>query len=420
MRYVIIGGSAAGISAARAIRANDENGEIVIVEKESTLYFRSLIPGLIDGSIAEEVVIQPRNFFGEHRITLYSGKEVASIDAKEKQVVLTSNEKISYDKLLISTGSSAILPQIPGIEATGVFTLHTLDDAKKIKEAARDAQRAVIVGGGRVGLRAAFALHHLRLQVTIVGKSPHILPLMLDSAAAGIISNAIKQQGLTIINGVDVKEIIIKNGKVSDVTLETGERLRAELVIVGKGVRPNIELARKAGINTDRGILVNERMETSIADIYAAGDAAEVNDVVTGERIVSGVWTNAAEMGRCAGHNMAGVRREYLGAFGLLNSMEIAGIPIISVGVIRPNGNGYEVITAQRGDTYRKLVFKNNKLVGAILIGNIEGAGVYTALIKRRADVSKLREQMARKLLSYAYLVNYRAPALEPYLKGAI
>lgn len=419
MRYVIIGCSAAGLSAARVIRANAPSGDIVIVERESNVYFRSLIPGLIDGSIAEDIVIQARDFFEEQGITLLLGKEVTSINAKEKAVTLASSEQIPYDKLLISTGSSAILPQILGIDSAGVFTLHTLDDVTKIKGATADAQRALIVGGGVVGLRAAFALHHLGLRVTIVEKLSHILPLVLDDAAAGIITNAIKQEGLSILTGEGVKEIVTRNGKVAGIVLENDERLEAELVIVAVGIAPNVELARKAGISTDRGILVNERMETSIADIYAAGDVAEVNDVVTGERMVSGFWTNAAEMGRYAAHNMAGAGKEYLGAFSLLNSMEIAGIPIISVGVIHPNGNGYEVMTAQRKNIYRKLVFRNNTLVGAIFTGDIEGAGVYTAMIRKRTDVARLKDQMARKILSYAYLVKYQVPALEPYATNA-
>lgn len=417
MRYVIIGNSAAGISAAETIRRLDKSGRITVISDEGfPVYSRCLLPHLIAGERSEEeLLLRPEDFYEAQGIEALLGRRVVSIEPEAKRIVLADGEELTYDQLLLAVGGSPLIPEIEGIDREGVFGLRTIEDARRIIAASREAERAVVIGGGLIGLRAAFALHKRGLAVTAIEMLPRVLPQQLDGAASRILSQAIVAYGVELILGQTVQEIVGRDGRVEGVLLADGRRVDCRLVVVAVGVRPNIELARAAGSATERGVLVDERMRTSVADIYAAGDVAETFDVVTGERTLSALWPSAVEQGRLAGYNMAGVAREYEGALGLLNAVEFAGIPVISVGVIAPRDDGYEVLATQRGDVYRKLVLRGNRLVGALLLGEIERAGVYTALIRQKADVGKLKDRLGVRWFNYGYLVRPQAPAIDAY-----
>jgi len=333
-----------------------------------------------------------------------------------KTVLLDDGQCLSYDRLLLATGSSPARPPIQGLDGPGVFFLRQWDDALAIREAAGQARQAVIIGGGRIGVKCAFALRHLGLEVTVVEMLHWIVPLQFDAVAGDIFNRAVRAQGIKLELGQGGREIVRQDGQVRAVLLEDGRRLEADLVVVAVGVRPNVELARQAGIQVRHGVLVDKGLRTSAPQVYAAGDVVETTDVATGESIVSGTWTNAAEMGRIAGVNMAGGVAEYDGALGVINALELAGIPVISVGLLEPPaGDGYRVFTWRRGNDYRKLVVRDNMLVGALLVGDIEGAGVYTGLIKRRADLGELAERLAEPRFSYAPLLRHEMPKAEAY-----
>ncbi len=416
MRYVIIGNSAAGNAAAHAICARDPRGEVVIISDEPRpAYYRPLIPFLIDRERPEENLLRDELHIPRD-VTVLLGRRAVGVDTASRSVHLDDGQEVRYDRLLLATGSSPTRPPVAGLDGPGVFFLRKWDDAVAIRQAAVGARRAVIIGGGRIGTKCALALRHLGLEVAVVEMLDRIVPLQFDAVAGEILGRALRAAGLELVLGQVGKEVVRQNGRVQAVVLDDGRRLEAELVVVTVGVRPNVELARRAGIRVNRGVLVDRHLRTSTADVYAAGDVVETTDRVTGESIVSGTWTNAAEMGRIAGENMAGAAAEYEGAFAVINALELAGIPVISVGLLEPPvGDGYRVFATRRGDTYRKLVVRDGVLVGALFVGDIEGAGIYTGLIKRKADVGPLLETLTARRPSYAPWLRRKTPELDAY-----
>ncbi|MDE3091268.1 MAG: NAD(P)/FAD-dependent oxidoreductase [Chloroflexota bacterium] len=417
MRYLIIGNSAAGNAAAEAIRWHDARGDITILSDEPhASYYRPLLPFLIyDAPEGENLYRDALHTPPDVNVRL--GTRVQAIAPKEKRVTLASGEALAYDKLLLATGASPIRPPIAGIQGAGVFVVRKLDDIAAIKAAAQDARRAVIIGGGRIGTKTALALRHRGIAVTIVEMLKWIVPQQLDAEGAKIFHDALRAEGIEMRFGRQAQRITRRGGKIISVSLDDGTRLPADFVVVATGVKPNADLARDAGITTRRGVLVNARLETNAPDVCAAGDVTETNDVVTGESVVSGIWTNAVAMGHIAGENMAGGAREYAGAFSLLNAMDVAGIPVISVGVIQPRARkGYAAHAWRDDGTYRKLVFRDDALVGVLLVGDIEKAGLYTTLIREHADVRVVKEAMLDKTFSYAHRLRGQAATTETYV----
>jgi NAD(P)H-nitrite reductase large subunit len=395
MRYLIIGNSAAGNAAAKMIVASDPAGQVMIFSDEPhEAYYRPLIPNRIDGTIDDTLLFRDERT-GVKGVEKRLGKRVETMDPQGKSVTLEGGDRIPYDRLLLATGSSAQRPALPGMEAKGVHTLRTLNDADEIKRSAGGMESAAVIGAGRVGMKAASALKHLGLEVTVVEKLDHVVPLQFDRVAGELVGAAVEAQGINLLTGRGAKRILQTNGRAGGVELEDGRQVKAQVVVVATGVVPNVELTRAAGVAVDQGVLVDPFMRTNIPDIYAAGDVAEVPDIVTSRPIVSGLWTNAVEMGRVAGKNMAGEHAEYAGAFSVLNALELAGVPTVSIGLTDPPpGEAYEIFAERRGDDYRKLVLKEGLLMGALLVGDIEGAGIYTGLIKKKAQVEPFVEEL--------------------------
>jgi nitrite reductase (NADH) large subunit len=417
MRYLIIGNSAAGNAAAAAIRRFDLTGELVILGAESyPSYYRPLIPHLVDGTKhGDDLLREPSHM--PPAVTVRLNCRVTSIDPAAGTVTLAGEEELGFDRLLLATGSTSIKPAIPGLGQPGVFTLRTWDDALAIRRAAGEGQRVVILGGGRVGTKSAFALRSLGLEVTVVELMDRIVPQQLDEVAASIFAARIEQAGIRLRLGQTIREVIHEKGKLTGVVLNEGTRLPADIVLVCTGVRANVELAQAAGLVVGQGVHVDEGMRTSAPEVYAAGDVVETTDVVTGRTIVSGIWTNAVGMGACAGENMAGGQRHFAAAFSLLNAMELGGLPVVSVGLIHPpEGEGYEVHAVRRGDTYRKLVLQEGRLVGLILINEIERAGVYQTLIRERADTTLFRDKLLSARFHYGHFVSYQPREVDRFL----
>ncbi len=400
MRHLIIGNGAAGNAAAHAIRRRDPSCEITIVSDEPhAAYYRPLLPYLLhDAPEGQHILRDPLHL--PRDVTVQLGARVQAIVPAEGRIVLDDGRTLAYDRLLIATGASPALPPIDGVPGPGSFVLRTLDDATTLKAsltAIDPSSPVVIVGGGRIGTKVALGLRRLGLPVTIVEMLEWIVPQQLDGPAAEIFQAALEAQGIEMIFGRTVRSVRRHDGRVRSVILDDGRELAADLVVMATGVRPNVGIARTAGLATRRGILVNRFLQTSHPHIYAAGDAVETTDVVTGEPVVSGTWTNAVFMGEVAGENMAGGSREYPGAWRLLNAVELAGIPVISAGLIHPPQHGYDVYARRRDQVYRKLVFRGGTLVGVILVGEVEGAGVYTALIRERVDISPWKDVLIQR-----------------------
>ncbi len=403
MKYVIIGNSAAGNAAAKSIISRDPGAETLIVSDEAhASYYRPLIPNLIDETVKDEFLFRDERTEPQG-VEKRLGQRVMAIEPEAKRITLLGGDQVPYDCLLIATGSSPLRPSVDGVDAEGVYTMRTLDDASAVKKAMEGTDRAVIIGGGRVGMKTASVLKNKGLDVTVVERLDYVVPLQFDQVAGEISTAAVEAKGIKLILGQGMKAIMRNNGRAVGVQLEDGREVEAPLVIMATGVRANTELARTAGIAVEQGVLVDAFMRTSIPDIYAAGDVVETTDIATNQPIVSGLWTNAVEMGTIAGRNMAGDEVEYGGACGVLNAMELANIPTVSVGLVDPpSAEDYDIHVIRRGNYYRKLVLKQGVLVGALLVGDIEGAGVYTGLIKRRVQVESYLEALMAPRPSYA------------------
>ncbi len=416
MRHVIIGNSIAAIKAVEAIRSVDRKAPITIIADEhGPAYSRCLLPDYLAGTRSEaDLSIRSRDFYRQMGVELVLGRAVTKVVPADREVELAGGLRYGYDRLLIATGSSTFMPPIPGLGGNGVFGLRSLGDAKAIQSALPGARRAVVVGAGLVGLEAAYALYRRGLEVTVVEKMPQILPQQFDRRAAHILRQDMETEGIRFILGCGIQEVAGPSlwsrvmGKAGQgVFLEGGERLKAELVVVATGAVPNVGLVQDTGIKVNRGIVVDRFMQTSIPGIYAAGDVAETRDAVTGLYGLSPIWPNAAAQGRIAGLNMAGVQREYSSMVGMQNAVEFREVPAIAVGIVNTPGDDYEVFADYRPDKnyYRKLVMKNDVLVGMILVGDIRSAGVLSGLIKKKANVRTFKHLLRRPDFGYGHLL---------------
>ncbi len=416
MRYVIIGNSAAGMAAAEGIRRWDQAGQVIVISDEPyPSYHRPLIPYLIEGTKSPDRIYRDPSRLPAN-LDVRVMRRVVQLDPEAHTITLDDGEVLSYDRLLLATGSSPIRPPIPGLDGPGVYTLRRWDDALAIARAAQGARQAVILGAGRIGIKCAFALRHLGLTVTVVEIEDRIVPQQLDATGAAIFTQVVRAAGIDLELNNTFAQVEHPEGRPKRIILQDSRELPADLIIVATGVRANAELAREAGLQVDRGVLVDEGMRTSAPDVYAAGDVVQTTDLVTGEPMVSGIWTNAVAMGHAAGENMAGGDRRFVGAFSLLNAMELGGLPVISVGEIHREGDGYQAFAQQRGQVYRKLVFCDDVLVGLILIGQVEGAGVYQTLIREKAHLGVLRDRLLEPTFGYAQFVVPQPVRVDRYL----
>ncbi|MFZ5643706.1 MAG: NAD(P)/FAD-dependent oxidoreductase [Bacillota bacterium] len=416
MRHVIIGNSAAGVSAAETIRRLDPDCSITVISDEIfPAYSRCLLPDYLAGDIEEKrLSIRGKNFYVDNRIETRLGKRVVSIDSKLKRVVLQDRETVPYDRLLIATGSVTTFPPLEGMELPGVFGLRTLGDAQRILEEAGPARRAVVIGAGLVGLEAAYALYRRGLEVTVVEKAAQIIPLHFDETASEVLKKDMEAEGIRLILGTGIQKILgpslwekIFRRKGKGVVLEDGRRIKCELVVVATGARPNTDIVRDTGIRVNRGIVVDHFMQTSVPGIYAAGDVAETVDVVTGEQAITPIWPNAVVQGRYAGYNMAGRERRYGGMIGMQNTVEFREVPAIAVGDTRGRQEGCEVMMVYHPEEniYWKLIIKDNVIKGMILVGDISRAGIYSALIRANTDISGIKERLLRDDFDYGHFL---------------
>lgn len=407
MKYVIIGASAAGVQAAEDLRNLDPEGDIRLISEESgPPYSRCLISRYADGRLTEDKLLFKTAHFAEDLGLRHdAGIRVVAIDRDARTVSCDNGERVAYDRILLAMGSRPWVPRIPGLDRAGVHTFHSLEDAKRVAVAAEMAREAVVIGAGFVGLEAAYALARRRLAVTVIERCGQILPNQFDSRGAAIIRDDLESLGVRIVLDQSVSAID-GNGRATGVTVADKPHVRADLVVIATGVEPNRDLAAQAGLETARGIRVNDFLQTSDPDIFAAGDAIEIADISTGRQVPSATWFNAVLQGRYAGQNMAGKGRRYLGSVGIQNAVQFHQIPAISFGqtlVDSDNHDDYEVISTTEGQSvYKKLVLKGNRIVGMIFVGDIQKSGFYSALIRHQVDVSRYRAKLLDGDFSYA------------------
>ncbi len=408
MDYVIIGNSAAGIGAVEGIRSVDKKGTIAVISDEPYhTYSRPLISYYLGGKVEQHnMYYRPKTFYKDYSVEPMFGIPVTSIDptAKTVTVGIGKGKKIKYRRLLIATGGRPFIPPINNLEGAGVFTFTKWDDAKALLKATRQAETAIVIGGGLIGLKAAEGLLNIGVRVTVVELADRVLSTILDEKGSKMFGEHLKSLGVALITG-DTATGILRDAKgdVTGIVLKSGREVEGKLVVVAIGVVPNTTLTEGTKIKKERGILVDEHLMTSVNDIYAAGDCVETVDVLRKTRRPQPIWPNAYEQGRMAGLNMAGRPTEYAGSFGM-NSIEVSGLPTITVGMYDAAGPAYEIL--QKSDagarTYKKVILDNDRVVGAVFVGDIDRAGIVTGLIKDRVNVKAFKHDLISDNFGYA------------------
>jgi NAD(P)H-nitrite reductase large subunit len=394
-KYLIIGNSAGGIGAAEAIRQVDKEGALTVVSEEpNPAYSRPLISKyLARERTFDGILFRPLDFYDQNNILFLPGKKVTHLELDDRTAWLQDNEQIAWDKLLLAVGGKPIFPKMKGSDKRGVFTFTNLDDAKAVDRFLDNARKAVVIGGGLIGISATEALVKRGVDVGVVEMKERILNTILDEQASLMAEEVLKQASVGIIVGHTVIEITGRE-TVEGVVLDNGKAMPCDLVLVAIGVSPRAELALDAKLKVNRGIVVDRHMATDHLAVYACGDVAEAYDFVYGDNRLTPIWPNAYIGGRIAGHNMADILVTYLGGTAI-NSLNYFGIDITSAGMpTAPKDDGYEVISKQGRDTYQKVILKDNLIVGMICVGNIEKSGIILGLMRDKVDVESFKQSL--------------------------
>lgn len=397
-KQVIIGNSVAALSAIKAIREVDCFCPITLISAERcNAYSPILLTYYLKGKIPrEDLFIVDSDFYRLNGIRTKFGSKVLAVEPTKQTIHLESGKKVEYDNLLIATGASPVSLGSSRDGLADVLSLRTIENAEQIAERAKMAKEVIISGGGLVGLQIVDALFREGVKFTILASSRQVLSQNVDADCAAIVQKELEAYGISILFGRNIREIK-KKGQKAIVVSDSGEEWTADMVIVGKGVRPNIGLVNSSGIKVNRGILVDELMRTNIDNIFAAGDVSEGENLVTGKREVLPTWSNACKQGRIAGLNMAGYEQRYEG--GLRETITtLFGLTIAAVGLSKaPKGKGVEELRFSDPDrrSYRKILFANNKIVGAVLLGKTRDAGMLKSFIRSRKDISPWKRALA-------------------------
>ena len=388
MVYVIVGASASGINAAKTLRENDKNAEIILVSKDEYVYSRCILHHFLDGRREIEALdFTPNNFFEIYNIKWIKGVEVIGIDIKEKKLTLSNNENLSYDKVLLAAGSSSFLPPIENLRtANNVIGLRNLDDAIKIKEEAKKVKNVAILGAGLVGVDALAGLLDYDVNITLIEMGDRILPLQLDNYAANVYQERLKEEGVNFKFGVKAEKVIVDdNNNPVSIKLNTEEEVPCELIIACTGVRANVGFLNNSDIECDKfGLIINSKGETNVRDVYGAGD-------ITGR---NPIWPTAVKEGIIAANNMLGKEIYMNDFFGSKNTMNFCGVATMSLGLINKPDDSYKEEIQIKGKDYKKIIHKDGIIYGAIVQGDLSYVGVLTQLIKENIDIRKVKKPL--------------------------
>lgn len=386
MKYVIIGAGVAGVEAAKAIRGQDSTGEILMISSDTYVHSRCMLHKFIAGEREEKGLdFTEKDFFEKYQITWKKGIRVEKVCPGEKEIHLENGEKICYDKLLLANGADSFIPPVGELrKASNVYGLRNLSDAQEIVKEAEGAEQVLVIGSGLVGLDAAYGLLERGKKLTIVEMVDQILPVQLDAHGAEAYQELFEQAGVRFVLGRKASQAVCEeDGRIHKVTLDNGEEISCDMIIVAAGVRPATAYLEDSGIACERGITVDSRMQTSAEDVYAAGD-------ITGR---SGIWPNAADQGRIAGKNMCGIEAEYTDTYAIKNTINFFGLVTLCVGRIRRE-EGDEIRVREDQKQYKRVILKDGKVEGVLLQGNIAHAGIWQYLIKNQMDISGIRKDI--------------------------
>ena len=397
--YIIVGNGVAGNAAAETIRKYDNDVEILIFAKEKyPLYYIPGLPEYLSGErTLNHLIIHDEKWYRDHRLALHMETEIRRIDAAHKIAATQEGQTYAYDKLLLATGGLSFVPPIKGADQEGVFTLRTIADADAIREKASKSKKLALIGGGLLGLEAGNGLRKLGLEVTVIEFFPRLLPRQMDIPGAALLQKQMEDMGFRFYLGETTREIIRQNGGLA-AQLESGKTINADMILISAGTRPDLTLARALGLEIDKGVKVDDTMKTGLDEIYAAGDLIEHRGRYYG------LWSAAMEQGKVAGAAMAGQPARYEGTV-ISNILKVVGIDLLSTGEIDVEGRLEAIVSQDEAKkTYRKLVLKDNVIIGAILLGDLRGSAEIQNAIKKRTDITPLKAELATEKFDFARL----------------
>ena len=397
MLHAIVGGGVAGVTAAQAIKRADPGAEVHIFGGEPYPYYRRpLLWEFIAGQIEEdEIYFRPPSWYAERGIDLHLGTMVVGLEPAASRITLADGASVQYDRLLLATGARSFLPPVVGMDKPGVFSLRTLGDALAIKAYARHAARAVVIGGGLLGLETARALRIAGLDVTVVEFFPYLLPRQLDAPGAEVLQSLLEGQGLRVITDTRT-QAILGDSRVDGIQLEAGRVVPADLVLCSTGIRSEVALARTAQLEVNRGVVVDEQLRTRqadgnpVEDVYAAGDVAEFQGQVYG------IIPPSIDQARVAAANMVVPGSATYGGTVPATTLKVAGAELTSLGECLLDGDCHTSLrhVDLSAGHYRKLVLHDGHIIGAILLNDSERVRPITQLIEQVVDVSAHTEHL--------------------------
>jgi NAD(P)H-nitrite reductase large subunit len=367
-KHVIIGNGPAGMHAIETIRKYDPSGSEIHLISNEPAYSRMVIPYWMAGIISEShVLTATEEFYSESRVTPHLGKNVTSVDARGRRVTLDGGESIEFDTLLIATGSSAVKPPIPGASLPGVHNLWTMDDARSVAPRTQPGQKVLFVGAGFIGFIILNALYKKGCKLAVVELEQQVLPRMLDAPSADMASRWLRGKGVELVTGTSVSGIEAHGSKLLS-KLANGQAIESDAVVIATGIKPNVGFLKDSGIQVDKGVVVDQYLRTKdFPNIYAAGDCAQGPDLLGGDRTIHAIQPTAIDHGRVAGANMAGKNVAYDGSL-LINVLDLCGLQTASFGQWSGTQD-VQAITNETRPIYRKLLFENDRIIGAILLG---------------------------------------------------
>jgi len=398
MQIVIIGNGVAGFTAANKLRENNSAVKISIYTDECHIYYpRPRLYDILSGKfMPQEIYAFSEQRYRKRNITIHLNQKVLRIEPDQKELLLDDHSYVSYDQLLLANGAHPFVPPIKGAEKSGVFTLRSMKDALTIHNSAKKTKKVIVIGGGLLGLESAASLMKLSQQVTVVELFPRLLPRQLDQDGAKILKDRIESLGIDIKIDKKTEEILGKNA-VSGILLSNGEKLSGKLVLISAGIRPNMELAMKAGIKANKGIIVDPHLKTNFNNVYACGNVAEFEGRVY-ETIPA-----AIEQAEIAAMNMLEKKGYTYRGTMPSHTLKVVGIDLTSIGIVNPMNSQYQEVKKidEKRGIYKKIVLKDNKIVGVIMLGDVKGITTIRKLMAQKKNVARYQGQLLEDSFDY-------------------
>ena len=379
---IVVGAGIAGLAAVEAVRQASPKTRIVLLAREGHLpYYRLNLTRYLAGQFSrDELPLHPPTWYDENRVELLTGAEATALSPQEHSVQLSDGRAFSYDKLVLTAGAHPFVPPLPGASLAGVHSLRTVDDADAILSAIRPGVRCVVIGGGILGIETAAALAKRGAAVALLESHPWLMPRQLNRRAGELLADFVVGAGVQLITEARTRELD-GSERVAGVSLEDGRTVPCDVAVLATGVRPNSHLARKAGLEVNQGVVVDNRLGTSAPDILAAGDVCEHHGVLYGN------WAAAQYQGGIAGMNAAGLTVEF-GGIPRSNTLKVLGVDLVSTGLFEPADGSFLVAERQADGAYFRFVLHDGLLVGAVMLGDAALAGRVKKAIESRRDIS--------------------------------